>query len=111
MARSYLSQVADDRFSPVVPAPGHLVALQVDAADPPVDAVEGDLVLLTGKHALTGLGQAHARRALHETARRVEAEQRARPLRHLLDPAEAGGVSQKRPRLPRPGPDECRPRV
>ena len=34
----------DDGFGAVVPAPWHLVAAEVHAADPPVDAVEGDLV-------------------------------------------------------------------
>src|SRR5580698_7808717 len=34
----------DDGFGAVVPAPRHLVAVEVHAADPPVDAVEGDLV-------------------------------------------------------------------
>jgi hypothetical protein len=38
----------DDGFCAVVPPPRHVVAMQVHAADPPVDAVEGDLVGLAG---------------------------------------------------------------
>jgi hypothetical protein len=44
-----LAREVDDGFGAVVPAPWHVVALQVYAADPPVDAAEGDLVGLAGQ--------------------------------------------------------------
>jgi hypothetical protein len=69
----------DDGFGAVVPAPRHVVAVQVHAADPPVDAVEGDLVGLTGQYPCPGAGQAHAGRPLHRAAGRIESEQRVRP--------------------------------
>src|SRR5436309_2372508 len=50
----------DDGFGAVIPAPRHMMALQVHAADPSVDAVEGDLVGLAGQHPRPGVGQAHA---------------------------------------------------
>jgi hypothetical protein len=66
-----------------------MVALQVHAADPPVDAVEGDLVGLASQHSRPGAGQAHPRRPLHGAAGRIEAEQRVRPFRHPVHSAEA----------------------
>jgi hypothetical protein len=59
-----LADEADDGFGAVVPAPRDVVTLKVHAADPPVDAVEGDLVGLAGQHLRPGVGQAHARRPL-----------------------------------------------
>src|SRR5262249_57032727 len=44
----------DDGFGAVVPAPRHVVALQVHAADPPVDAVEGYLVGRAGQYPRPG---------------------------------------------------------
>ena len=69
---------ADDGFRAVVPAPRHVVALQVHAADQPVDAVDDDLVGLTCEHPRPGLSDPHARRPLRGRPWRVEAEQRAR---------------------------------
>src|SRR6202042_3552037 len=68
----YLVGEVGDGFGTVVPAPGDTVALQVHAADPPVDAVEGDLVGLAGQHSRPRVSQAYARCPLNGTARRVE---------------------------------------
>src|SRR5579859_4798687 len=73
----------DEGFGAVVPAPRDVVALQVHAADPAVDAVEGDLVGLASQDPGAGAGQAHAGGPPHGAARRVEEKQGMRAGRQL----------------------------
>ena len=96
-----LSVGTNEAFSAFIPTPRHVVPGEVDASNPPVDAVERNVIDLAVENAAARCGKANSGVAFHARTpgdiRLIQPEQRIPRVSQGGDAPEAPRVAQKRP--------------